>query len=210
MIKNRKFIYLFLLVITLFIGSSITIYANPNSYFINPDIYDREISTWDSLTVYQEGNLILYDYKVYSASKMLAGSVPDADEAWICQADLTCMKSAKADNNIDVTNSSSNLKSTISTKVLSFNGYLSKSKYTYTIRCVISGGWTAGICSLISYDGGQHSIIKLDSFGDFNLLPSVSQTKSYFYNNMKSVKVMITGTYNGQELTPETAILNAP
>ena len=208
MVKKFCFCVVFC-AIAIFGGNTEMVYANTESCIIDPSIYDREISEWISTETYEKDELVILSDRIYEATEKVTGKVPGEDAVWVCKADLANISALQSCEEIKISNESSKLRSSIETTVLLFNGNLMKSKYTFSVRSIFGGAWSVGVSSLITYDGGKHSILKLDNFSDASLFVSVSQSKNYYYNNMTTVKVYITGTYDGQVLEPASDVLTA-
>jgi len=60
--------------------------------------------------------------------------------------------------------------------------------------------WTANVASLISYDYGNHKILKSDFLSSDILGLNAQQTRSYFYPNMTKVEIILSGTWKGKKL----------
>lgn len=90
MLKKRriKFLSSLLLVVMMFSVWNTVSYAGFDNGFIDPSILDKEISAWNSSDLYEKGDLVIYENKIYYANTSLSGNIPGKDLFWECKADL--------------------------------------------------------------------------------------------------------------------------
>ena len=215
MLKIIKGTFILLCILSFSISlNTTTTFASINNFYVDESIYGQTFSDWNLSTAYKQGDLVLFCDKVYCATEKMTGIIPGTDSRWVCKADLGYLNTLDVSNKCELTanTTDSNTKITVQIPVLRYEGVATRSNYTFTVYLKIPSftPWDAAVLSYIHYDDGERTINKIDTFGHTILKPDVLRKVSYSFHHIKKVQAVITGRYNGQELTPTGCFMEPP
>lgn len=164
------------------------------------------IYAWDESETYDYNDKVVYDEKIYIAKYWTKGDNPSTCAqwgAWTLDPVLNVPTDA-TDSEVDLVNEGL---TRVNVPIVRVNPSTTKSKYTYTIRNLTTGYYVAFVNSTIFYDNGKFAIVKMDRYTSVTC--PLSQTKSYSFNKITKVMLIVNGTYNGQ-VVPSKAMVVYP